>query len=29
MATFYKTAVVSAVITDEGIEIIILLVPDE
>jgi len=29
MATYYKTAIISTVITDEGIEIIILMVEDE
>jgi hypothetical protein len=29
MATVYKSAIISAVITDEGIEIIILMVLDE
>ena len=29
MADYYVTAVISEIITEEGIEIVILLVPDE
>ena len=29
MAIFYTTAIISATITEEGLDIIILLVPDE
>ncbi len=29
MATYYKTVSISAIITSDGIEIVVLLIPDE